>query len=505
MLAQCLLDLSFSEQRVEAMRETLSLVPDFSPLAAFGEVDVYRVGSVEAADLVGFWERLGVQGSEWEARMVIQQYDSNADGRLAEWDFLQVTLPATNPGVRSLALDRRDGSFTREVSLYLTRLTELELSYHRSLRASVLELRSQGDFSVSAAFASASLPRSTHVTRISLRALLDRNRVEWDERTIDAILRRLDTDGDDRLSYTDFSSLFIDLPSLSPLERSSLSLHLPTKSPPSRAVDRPSEATAKPMDEESDVRLSSKSLRSYTRSQSRGGSRSSAGLEEAIGVRFETGGRVGETQKEALLGMFEERLKFLREAEGRRRELMMDCDFNLEDAYHLFDPSDKGYLTPSSLESGLLSLGVNLHPSDPRLLMSEYSPSPSRLSFTDFCAMLFPFSILRYPSNSPPTPPTKQRIKDILQLLIDTERRIEAYRQTIAKLGATAGELFSSLDRDRDGNLTVGEVRYFLEKNGVRAGEREVVALVATLDRNKDGRVTEKEFGQALAPKGGDG
>ena len=52
--------------------------------------------------------------------------------------------------------------------------------------------------------------------------------------------------------------------------------------------------------------------------------------------------------------------------------------------------------------------------------------------------------------------------------------------------------------------MTASELRFFLESSGVRASELELSRLLGVLDRDKDGRVTGREFAASLQPKARD-
>ena len=538
LLAQLFQDVALAEERVEAQRESLALTAAFTPDTVFPRMDRYGLGSIDAADLVRYLDSLGLYLRESEARLIIKQYDSNADGRLSEQDFLQLALPAANPTVRNLALERRAGIYSTEVTVALTRLFELELAYHRGLLDNARDLRLQDDFTISAAFNAAALPLSNFVTRASLRSLLGRHGPQPSEAALDAIFRRMDTDGDERLTYSEFSYPFTELPrpeptfasSAQPLDRSmrsSRSLRNPDRNPDllSRTQADFSRSMRSSGSIEPDPRLSSRSLRSSTRSVSKGALRSSYADMSATrsfrstisSPRYEGYGRYTTARllpmsaREGLTAYFQERLAFLREADIRRRELSLDYDFNLEDAFRLFDRYDKGYLTAIDLEEGIYSLGGNPRPGEVRLLVTEYSAGAySKLSFADFCDMLLPSGIRRYGAQSlypadrrsPFRLATKNHLLDLLQLLLDTERRTEAQRQALQRLPTyNALDAFGTLDQDRDNNLTSSELRYFLENSGLRATERELQALVAGLDRDRDGRVTSREFTDALSPR----
>ena len=55
-------------------------------------------------------------------------------------------------------------------------------------------------------------------------------------------------------------------------------------------------------------------------------------------------------------------------------------------------------------------------------------------------------------------------------------------------------EIFSYMDKYKDGFVTVDELEELLAENGVRVNNKEVMNLFEQFDRNADGRITFDEF-----------
>ena len=544
-LAQFFLDIAKGEERVEDLRQSLALIPAFTPATVFARMDRRGAGSIDSGDLVRYLESLGLMLRESEAKQILQQYDSNQDGLLSENDFLQFALPAANPGLRTLAMERRYGSYTAEVQVVVTRLMEVELAYQRNLGDDLRDIRGEEGFTISAAFNAATLPLSTYITRSSIRSLLSKHSSSVSDSLLDGIFRRLDNDGDEQLSYLEFSAPFL---AFSP--STSLRVSSPNRSFRSLRSSSGLENTAGNRSfrsPERDVKLESRSFRSPARSfraaenstslsQSFRSSRSYKPAESyresssSLSRRYSpyssykslsssrpassTATGISPTVRSALAAYFQAYIDLGRETETKRRDLTLDYDFDLERAFKVFDRFEKGYVTERDIEEGLAALGVAVRRGDMTLLLAEFSSSGyGRLSYSDFCEMILPEGANRYSSLSRYSTErrssfralTRSRLADLMQIMIEKMRRIEGQRQALQRLPSfTPTSTFASLDIDRNDYLTASELRFFLQSEGVRASELELSRLLAVLDRDKDGRVTGREFAASLVPKARD-
>jgi|DEB19_MinimDraft_2_1074335.scaffolds.fasta_scaffold108786_2 Ca2+-binding EF-hand superfamily protein len=95
--------LSQDENLVELRRQDLSMHYDFEPQKAFALIDVDNDGSINAEEVQTFLLKHNIDVDPKEIKNVIYDYDSNNDGELGLPEFCQLTLPSTNPVLRSVA------------------------------------------------------------------------------------------------------------------------------------------------------------------------------------------------------------------------------------------------------------------------------------------------------------------------------------------------------------------------------------------------------------------
>lgn len=470
LVVRLFLSLGQAEQRVESLRQVLSLLPTFTPASAFPRLSPPR--PLSPRDFLDFLDSLDLYATEEEAQLVIQQYDCDRDGCLSCADFEQMTLPATSPSVRGLALARSSGLYTEEIETVLAQLIALELAYHRQLIAAIREIAALKHFDLRTAFETVAV-RGV-ITRDSLRDALQ-GLDGCEEETLDAVFRRLDWNGDEKLSFEEFAAPFA---------------YCRQAESPRIYLNDSASPLSLPRDTSKSLSISARSLRSSVSSRSLPTRKALYALPSP--------------HLELLLAYFQDKLVFLRQAEVTRLQLALDPNFSLEDTYHLFDPCDKGYLTVWDLEEGLRSLAVEAAAGEVTLLIQEYATAGRKLCFSDFCDMILPFSVGKYGSSArgPIKPPTSDYLTDLFQLLITTERRLESHRQAFARLPSfSLCDIFKSLDLHHTSHLSLSDLRDFLEYHSVRTGESELTALLASLDRDKDGQVTMKEFAEALTAR----
>lgn len=120
-------------------------------------------------------------------------------------------LPCEDNILRRLAQERpsykvgRYDYLPRDIENSLTAVLERELDLHRRLEILKGELEVRYDYSTYAAFKSIDRHNEGSVNTYNLGVFLKNNGYYATEREILAIIRRIDTDGDAKLSYSEFS------------------------------------------------------------------------------------------------------------------------------------------------------------------------------------------------------------------------------------------------------------------------------------------------------------
>lgn len=152
-----------------------------------------------------------LNATENECYRLLTFFDSDEDGRLSYHDFIQMVLPCEDNFLRKFVKERpsyrvpRYDYLPRDIERGLADIFEREIDLLRRLDSLKTDLEQRYDFSVFAAYKSIDKYNEGFINTYNLSAFLKNNGVFASERELLCIIRRIDTDGDARLSYSEFS------------------------------------------------------------------------------------------------------------------------------------------------------------------------------------------------------------------------------------------------------------------------------------------------------------
>jgi Ca2+-binding EF-hand superfamily protein len=453
-----------NEKAVESTRQVLAETHTFSPVHLFSALDVSQLG-ISISDLIRFLTHMRVYCSSNDAHLIVRQYDSNTDERINYDEFLQVALPSTSPHLRDLALSR-SGYLSYDVEYAFSKLLDREMQYQRDVELRKTHLNTRYDFNAMDLFRMLDVGHRSFVTRDDLRFFMRELGIPIDESGLDAIIRRLDHDGDERLSYSEF------LEAINPLGRVAADI-LPSQARlGSPARNSPLRSTAGSPFRESRLSyapLSSSLLSKYdspTRSRYSYISESSRVYQSrSLGVFAE-----GE-----LVNVFTKQIDLDREIERAKQQLALQHDFNLYDAFAMFDPLSKSYIGAYDLEKALNNLRVYASKDEPDLVIKHFTNGHSRMSFTEFSHMFVTrdAEYARMVNNRQREGrrvfsfDTETRVQDVLRLQLRAEAMAESLRQRLSMTHEfSLHKAFNDLDSDRNGYITLGEFESMLRQHG---------------------------------------
>lgn len=521
-LAEFFSQVAQGERDIENARITLSENRDFDPYSAFKALDRFGNGWLNYLDIKAFLEKNRIFAGTEEIDLLVKQYDSDTDRRLILGDFQQLVLPSTSLTLRDIALNRPSSiRLPLDVEYLLVRLLEKETSLQRRLETLRKELEQSPDFNVFKAFETLDFPTTSYVTREKIAEFLRRNLVSAFQDDIDAILRRLDIDGDERLSYSEFSDA---LKTANP----SLFVHSPIRdspravrhSSPLRRSGSPARSPSKSLGESSfrstgflDASIRSPSRTSNFESSSLKSPR--RGVELSVSRSPDRSLR-SQPEESEIANVFFQQINLDRDLESARRDLALSSDFTVIDAFNLFDLNNIGYVTQLEFEDGLHALGVHPLKDEVSLLFKHYALIDRRLTFTDFAKILttkdleysrlinnrIPLNLPRYERKRTFRLNTETLLSRVLKLHLENESVAESLRQKIERRPSfSILEAFQAVDRDRNGYITFDEFQSVLENYGIYATRKDVESLMERYDKDRDGRVSYSEFLNEVTPK----
>lgn len=215
--------------------------------------------------------------------------------------------------------------------------------------------------------------------------------------------------------------------------------------------------------------------------------------------------------------MMQEEIKSHNFIDGIRNNLAIKHDFNLIDAFRIFDSNDNGFITLMDIEQGLGRIGFRPTQDEIYLLVRHYSRlQDSRIRFSDFSEMLTPkqeeyarimrnkqaLNIVGLDRLKVFARDTLAVVVSVFRALFDAEIVAEQQRQKIRRLpGFNLYQVYSAIDKDKNGFVTINEFQKFLENFGVMTSPRDLMVIMQKFDKNNDGRVSYSEFIDEITPK----
>jgi Ca2+-binding EF-hand superfamily protein len=203
-----------------------------------------------------------------------------------------------------------------------------------------------------------------------------------------------------------------------------------------------------------------------------------------------------------------------RDIEQMKTDLALKCDFNVEDAFRIFECNNCNCLTCDDLKCGLRLLDIYATDSDIRGLMRRFDLNKKGyLNYSDFFDMVVPYE--RYyrnmvecrnsnnccPSNCNPDVfmfSTKLALKNLFKSLIDYENKCNNMKSCYSSLRCKLRDVFRNLDQCSFGSFSCNDLQCYLQKNCVMGNSKDADLLFIRLDKNRDGKVDYCEFEDEL-------
>ena len=195
------------------------------------------------------------------------------------------------------------------------------------------------------------------------------------------------------------------------------------------------------------------------------------------------------------------------EIEREKINLALKADFNLTDAFKIFDVNYCGRITVTELREGLAAIGVFPTSEELDLFVTRYDTSGDRClnmrEFSDACLALDAYyagmaerrgSNHRYPlyrRDDCYLPDTQLQFRALFRTHFRTEVVAESVRQRLQRQPYfNVYEAFNSLDQNDSGAISREEFKRLIQSRGFYVSEKEATEIVEKMDKNKNGRVS---------------
>jgi len=396
----------------------------------------------------------------------------------------------------------RFDSLPADIEIDLTNIIINEVNLLRELEVLKGDLESRYDFTVYSAFRTIDRFNEGFLTIDNLKVFFRSNYQYFTDREILSVIRRIDTDGDARISYTEFSDyLRCQLPqnrfveaendlkyrSMSALKNSRLNVSGANASPlrrssPPRALSsmRPTRSTHFNYNVTPEKKFSPYESRlgmSGFKTAEKSPTSSFVGSPNRSAYKSP---QKQEVETETVLAL-REQISLERELENAKQNLAKQPDFNLFDAFRVFDTPSMGYVTLSELKLKLADIGVFATYDEIDLFFKRYNKGrDGRLRYSEFCDSVVPVdsyyasmlnrrgaSSLRssmYPRDECFSYSTRLDYKELWRTHLRVETSAEHLRQKLQHNPFfSTYDAFKTCDINEDGVVTQHELRRLME------------------------------------------
>jgi Ca2+-binding EF-hand superfamily protein len=402
-----------------------------------------------------------------------------------------------------------------------------ELNYHVRVERLKYELTLRYDWTSRAAFETVDNLRELALNARNIQSFLRLNGFYATESEIVAIVRRLDIDADQKITYSEWADAL--RPQLSSVDLGASSSSV------SASRQEEEKRPSSPLRESgylSRSQLGDSLARSQASPSRLGESQTEVRASHASPIRPSSPSRLGSSSyaqakrqsplkqddEEELIRAFKEQISLEKELEDAKGRLALQPDFNLMDAFQMLDRTAKGSVTATELHEVLADLGSYALRENVYLFHRRYDRnSDGRLLYSEFCDAFTPKSASQalaltsrsayylhqgYPKNEYFTRDTRDQFLRTFKVHFSVEESAELLRKRLLRRpGFSAHDAFTAVDIDRNGYITRDEFKKVLREYGFYALDSELTWLVDRYDRNRDGRISYSEFIDEILPK----
>lgn len=512
-LIKLFLALIEGERNIEASRRILNDNYEFDAFQIFHFLDKNNQNALEASNIKDYLNQQGVYCSLDEARTLILFYDTNNDGVLSYSEFLDlvksekaITNSSSLTGINKLSFN---------ITYGLTKILEKEVNLIRKLSFLISELKLRNDFSIDEIFNF--LKSWDSITCESIKRFLEKNNASCMTSDIKAIMKRLDFNKDGQINLCELKAFFGHTKYEGSNECScyNCSLKYEAEDAYKGYINKDNKTVSHSLlkssqDYPHSTNLSDNlSLRlSPERKfgpQNFSRSAKNSTLSPLSSLRVKSSLMSSQTEKVKFQSYVLNLLQFETTIEKTKINLAIRKDFNMEDAFCIFEYDNTGLVRTEDFKNGLSLFGVKTTIDEIRLLMTRFDlKKKGTLSYSDFFDMLVPFEkeYRRMIENRPPNDretfkeveifllTTQILIKNLFLMLLDYEKKLNEKKKDFSGVRCRLREIMDEIDIDGVGYFNAKDFLNYLEKNNLlKDNENEWDLVFIRFDKNRDGKV----------------
>lgn len=557
-VAKLLVALSEGEKAVELSRQVLCDNLEFDAYQVFKELDIECKNKIDAYNISGFLQKRNIFTPLSDIQFIIRFYDADCDGSLSYCEFLNLVQSSTS-FKRSTKITSDKIPFNVEYSF--RKVIEKEIDLVKKLTVLIGDVKYRYDFNLHDIF---HLLKSWNtITSESIKRFLCHHNVSHLESDIRAIMKRLDINRDNRVDLIEFSSFFgcpmctcgqcscccctccqhssnlcpsnhnSPLRQSQTIERATLTekedkvtrmgfsntnafkaTFFQTATPERNTRDNINQSyEIKKVSPNLELRLSPERRFSPKRTINNPNSPRNSPLRNSNNNMFSFQQRNYEEEQfvDYLRTVMNEESK----VERMKIDLALRSDFNVEDAYRLFELNGRDYLTEDDLKYGLSLLDIFSTDQDTKILMKRFDlQGKGVMNYADFFDMIIPYE-KEYRSMAEKRSPnsccscksidafsfcTRTYLQSLLRNIISMENKLNTLKSGLTSLRCKLKGIFPSIDLIDRGYFTEVDLERYLKRKDAFSTIKDSDLLFIHLDRNRNGQVEYWEVSNALTP-----
>ena len=202
--------------------------------------------------------------------------------------------------------------------------------------------------------------------------------------------------------------------------------------------------------------------------------------------------------------------------EEEKINLIMHSDFNIEDAFRLFENPEKENLSIYEFKKGLNQIGINPSLKEIRLLIKRADKKKNGIiNYSELFDLLVPFQ-KQYRENVEKRMPssffstnnkdvlfllsTKKYLGNLFKTIISYEVQLNKIKENLSEVKSQIGIIFNKIDYSGLGFISDMELFIYLENARIKCNKFQNDLIFIRFDKNKDGRIEMWEIEEELSP-----
>lgn len=479
-LSELLMRIIESENKIEILRKCLCENIDFSPQLLFKSLSKVYPDAILPKDLKEFLYENSIEASDQEVYLLVRQYSSMQNGRLTNEDFFHFVVTSTDDSLGQLVMQRYHIREIRPgVKYSFLSLLKEEVKLQREEEELKVKLFQNSEFSLWKAFETLNRAGKGYVCESDVLEFLKKFGRFATADDFDALMRRIDIEDDFVISYNEFLEAMIPLTvpkhSNKP-EKEEIEVEKPEKVVISEPIDSEGPVMAEDLEKSPRFRESaefSKPEEFETPEKPQGAEKKPNFLQQVSEI--------------ITLQLDDERM-----LEYTRQNLVMQENFSISQLFALIDLEGNSQISPYDFQVFLDSINLQVPKNVLVSIFKKFCESEN-LTFSpiEILKIFTPQDpeykdFVKEQSDDPLLQATIEKVRDVLEVLLLAEEKIQGYQEVIAGVSdEEIKEVFAFIDADDDGEISSEDLRSFFKKQGRNISEKDRKRIIEKYTQNQ--------------------